>query len=621
MGLGAALKSVLTKFNFQMDGGKLAAINVAAGKTDARFAKAANSAEVLQNRMGSLFKKAAMLGGALLGGLGVKSLTSDFANQAVEADRMSKSLGVSLEFYGGLQHALESVNIPGEETSQVIADISERMFDAAGQSKALQGDFAMIGLTLGKLKEAAKGGPEAQIYALADAMQQAGPGAERTFVAMSGLGDVGKRLLPLLDQGSAGLKKYIKEAKQLGVILDKDAIKQAKIFNKRMVVMKARIRGARNAIAMRLLPAVNDMVAGFSTWIASTENQTKLLYALGVAAGVAAIAIASMLAPRILAGFKVFVGQLRKILTLLKGINLQMVLMSAKILAVVAAAAFLGLVIEDLVAFVRGDKSVTEQLFGRSQVIIDGLLSIRDTFMEMLDSLGESFGTLWGSIVELADAFGIKLTSFKALLVTIGKIIFMAVVAALIVVGNVLTGILWGVGKIIEAVNFLVRLLVDGLLGAINAVKWAWTDLGEEISALMQRIEDAVFVTAHRTSAFFQRAADLATAAWRKFSSFLDRVKNKAVSIAGRLKNIALRRTETLEFVPPTGGPTASPAGGKGNTVTATTNVGGIVINGAGKNPKEIGKEVVTQLQGTITGTYRDLVPDTAGSAGESVFD
>jgi hypothetical protein len=609
MGLGAALKAVVTRFNFQMEGNKLAAINVAASKTGARFGKAATQAEILQDRLDKVFRTAKMLAGGLLAGLGLKALTVDFANSAIESDRMSKSLGVSLEFFGGLQHALESFNIPGEETSQVIADISERMFDASAGSKALRDDFALIGLTQEKLKEAAKEGPEAQIFALADAMQKAGPSAERTFVAMSGLGDVGKRLLPLLEQGSAGLKKYITEAKQLGVVLDKNAIKQAKIFNKRMVVMKARIRGARNAIAMRLLPAVNDMVGGFSTWIASTENQTKLLWGLAAAAGVAAVAIASMIAPRIIAGFKVFAGQLAKILKLLRAINVQMILMSIKILAVVAAAAFLGLVIEDLIAFVRGDQSVTEQLFGRSQVVIDGLMNIRDTFVEVIDMLRESFGNLWASVVMLAGAFGIKLTTVRALLIGIAKIIFMLVAAALIVVGNILTGIIWIIAQIIDAFAQLARFIVEVLISAMNGLKRAWEDLKEEIVGFFKSIEDAAFVTAARISAFFSRAAEIAKSAWRGVASFLDKVKDKAKGLTGKIKEkLGITKFGVVTDLP---APRPGPGGKPGTTVTGNVvNAPITVVAAPGQSEEKVGKVVKSELQGTINSAFRDMVPD-----------
>ena len=451
MALGSALKSVLTKFIFQMDGNKLAAVNVAAARTDARFAKAASSAEILQERLGRVFGAAKMLAGGLLAGIGIKALTVDFAQNAVEADRMSKSLGVSLEFFSSLKHALSTIGIQGDETSQVIADISERMFDASEGSKALRDDFALIGLTQEKLKAVAKEGPEAQFFALADALKKTGPGAQRTFVAMSGLGDVGKRLLPLLELGSEGIKKLFADAKRLGVVLDQNAVKQAKIFNARMLEMKARVRGARNAIAMRLLPAINDVVSAMSVWITEGNGATVMLYALAVAAGVAAVALAGMFGPRIVQGFKAVGMFLGRMLTALRAITAQAALARLKLLAMVAGLVLIGLVIEDLLYFVRGDKSVTEQVFGRSQGVIDGLLQIRDTFMDMVGQLGESFGKLWASIVMLAGAFGIKLTTFKALLKAIAKVIFGFVVAALIVVGNVLTGILWVVGKIIKA--------------------------------------------------------------------------------------------------------------------------------------------------------------------------
>lgn len=619
MGLGAALKSVLTRFNFQMDGGKLVAINAAASKTDARFAKAAGSAALLQQRLGSLFKKAALLGGALLGGLGIKSVTTDVAAAALEIDRMSDALGVSTDFFQELQFALDTQTTGGQKAAQVIADVSERLFDAAGGSKALRDDFALLGLTQAKMKQAAKEGPEAQFNLLADAMERAGPGAERTFVAMSGLSDTGKDLIPLLKQGSKGFRKIAADAHRYGVVLDKDAIKQGKILAERMIIMRARIRGARNAIAMRLMPAVNDMVAGFSAWIASTENQTKLLIGLATAAGIAAIAIASMLAPRILAAVKVFGGQLSKILKLLRGINIQMALASIKILAVVAAAAFLGLVVDDLIGFVRGDKSVTEQLFGRSQVIIDGLLSIRDTFMDMLDALGESFGKLWGSIVDLAGAFGIELTTFKALLIGIGKIILGFVVVAIIAVGNAFTAVLWVIGKIIELINFLVRVLVDSLLAVVNEMKEAWEDLGDAVVGVVTRIEDAAFTTAVRIAAFFRRAAKLAGETWDSFYNWWADKAQRVANFATRGKNWLLGRDTGVASGLPSlpgaagaGGPKGGPNGTKpGATVTQTTTVGEIIVHAApGQDEKKVGEAVKTELQNFVNTAFKDMVPD-----------
>lgn len=619
MAVGSALKSVLTKFIFQMDGGKLAAVNIAAGRTQDKFAKAAGQAEFLQNKINSVMGRAKLLAGTLLGGLGLKSVTVDVANTALEVDRMSKALGVTTDFYQGLQFAIDTTTNSGEQASQVIADISERMFDASEGSKALADDFKLLGFSRKKLKALAAEGPEAQILAMADAVKAAGPSAKRTFTVMSGLSDTGMRLIPMLAQGSEGLKKMMVDAKRLGVVLDKDAIKQAKVFSQRMILMKARLKGVRNQIGMRLLPTVNDMVAAFSAWISEGDNVNKMLYAMAVAAGVAGVALASMMAPRVIASFKLFAKQLAGILKLLKGITLQAALAKIKLMALVAGLIFVGLVIEDLVNFVRGDKSVTEQLFGRSEVIIDGLLSIRDTFMEMLDELESSFAMLWASIVALAGAFGIKLTTFKALIKTIGKLIFMFVVAAIIAMGNALSGVLWVLGKIIEAVAWLIRLLVDGMLDAVNGIKRAWVDLVEEMESLFIRIQDAAFSVANSIGAFFRAAARGATKAWSKFSNFLDRIKNKAASLATRGKNIILRRTEEIDFDQPR--PPGGPPGARPSTTSNTTNnVGGIVVNAApGQNPKEIAAEVQRRL---INTTYRDLVPDTgAGGAGPTVFD
>ncbi len=610
MSFGSALKAIATRFTFTMDGGKLAAINTAAAKTTANFGGAAKKASGLQDQLDGLFGKVKMLAGALVGGLGIKSVTVDFADWAEESGRTAESLGTSVEFLTGMQHALETVGIAGDETNQVIADISERMFDASEGSKALRDDFGLIGITGEQLKKAAKEGPEAQIMLLADAFKEAGAGAKATFVAMSGIeGTMGRKMLPLLQQGSAGLKKLFKDAERLGVVLDKKAVAEAKRFNKQMRMLKARSRGARNAIAMKLLPAVNDMIAAFGVWVGEGNNATKMLWLMAAAATAAGIAIAAMVAPRILAMFRAFQFRLGRILLLLKSITLQAALARLKLMAMVAGIIFIALVIEDLLNFVRGDKSVTEQLFGRSQVVIDGLLMIRDTFMDMLTQLEGSWTELWGAIGKLAAVFGIKLESFADLLRIIGKILFMFVVAALIVVGNILTGILWIVGKIIQAIAWLTRKIAEGLTTALKEVKNAFLDFGDTIAGVFIAIGKAAKWVGEKIGWFFSKAADLAKKAWSGLINFLKRQINRLLKLVRMAKEALGFGKTTIGGLAPTPNATATPGGGKGGTTNNVANVGEVTVVAApGQNPREVATEVRKQVFKEMNSAWRDIV-------------
>ncbi len=614
MSLGKALKSVFTEFTFGIDQGKLSAVNRTTGQAVTNLSVSARLAAKLEQRVGGFLSTMARGAAVLAAGFGIKSVTSDVANATLEIDRMSKALGVSTDFFQELQFALDTETAGGQKAAQVLADVSERLFDAAGGSKALRDDFALLGLTQAKMKLAAQEGPEAQFNLLADAMERAGPGAERTFVAMSGLSDTGKDLIPLLQKGSKGFKKIAAEAHRYGVVLDKEAIAQGKMFAERMIVMKARIRGVRNAIANRLIPALNIAIDRFVKWTKKGNGVTVMLTALAAIATVTSVILAAMLRTFILAQWGKFVLILKAAVKWFRALNVQMIIAQLKIAAIAGAVILLAAIIEDLVFFAQGERSLIGRIFGQDEQLLFALRTIEQAFRTIIGELSTAFGELWGSIVMLAGAFNIELTTIGAALKTVGKILFKVVLFALLAIAGVFTIIIRAVSFVISLVARLAAVLVGGVGVAVAELGVFFSNFGESVGDIFDNIELAGLTVANALKVAFEASARFATKAWGKFKTFLGTIKDVVVSLGGRAKNFLLRRTEGV-----TGGLTTSPGAGVPRapaaapvTVNANTTVNANGLDEAAATRVAEAAAAATMRE-TVNGLVRDLSPPSVG--------
>ena len=104
--------------------------------------------------------------------------------------------------------------------------LSRNASAAAGGSKEAAEGFQRLGVKLkdadGKLRS-----PAELIYDVADGLQRLPDGTEKAALAMKLFGRGGAELVPVLNGGRGGLRALGVEARELGVVLSKDAIAAA----------------------------------------------------------------------------------------------------------------------------------------------------------------------------------------------------------------------------------------------------------------------------------------------------------------------------------------------------------------------------------------------------------
>ena len=178
-----------------------------------------DEAKNLASEIGAPFM---MLAGSV--GFSLQSAVTDFSQTGDALDKMSARLGISAEQLQEWSYAATHAGAAPEDLEDALKDLSEKIAEvAAGDT----GDAAQLFEALGiSVKDATgKIRPSADIFReVADAIQRNENPAIRTKMAMVLMGDSGRKLIPMLSSGSAGLEQMGQQAHELGLVMSQDAI-------------------------------------------------------------------------------------------------------------------------------------------------------------------------------------------------------------------------------------------------------------------------------------------------------------------------------------------------------------------------------------------------------------
>lgn len=188
---------------------------------------------------GGLF---AGIGGALKGGLaglgiglGIGGLTAIWGSLGERIDRAgakARAFGLETQSYTGLQHAAKMSNLSIEQ----------------------------LDTSLGFFRRQVEGPLDTALFNLADRIQGTADPGERARLAVEAFGRAGIGMLPMLEEGSAGVKKLQAEAVALGVAFDD--VEASKLESANDAI--DRIVSAAQGLAGRVLVAVAPIVEFWS---------------------------------------------------------------------------------------------------------------------------------------------------------------------------------------------------------------------------------------------------------------------------------------------------------------------------------------------------------------------
>lgn len=239
----------------------------------------------IEKAMGSAMKTVGAFGkglaGGIFGGLAIGGLdaiigrvgevTKGIANIGSEAKRA----GVSTQAFQELSHVANQARIPVDALTDGFKELNLRAdeFIYTGKGSAAEA-FQRLGYTATDLKRKLED-PSALLVEIIDRLEQFDKAAQIRIADELFGGTGGERFVELLSQGAAGIKATIKEAHDLGLVLNDDVIKRADEIDRKFSKITATVGTGLKAAVVDLVGAMDDWLDRFNRIEEQTTRNVK----------------------------------------------------------------------------------------------------------------------------------------------------------------------------------------------------------------------------------------------------------------------------------------------------------------------------------------------------------
>lgn len=180
----------------------------------------------------------------------------------------SQRLGIGAENLQKFEFAAKAAGVESETFVRSLSLLSRRLFAAQNGSKEAAKAFAAVGIKdVRGIKDTGD-----LLLIIADRFKSLPDDAHKTGLAMTLFGRAGSRVIPFLNEGSEGIKKFGDLLQALGGVMDKDAIKKAHELEVQFIVLKALWSGIERAVGSQLIPRILEIVSKFINWIKANKE-------------------------------------------------------------------------------------------------------------------------------------------------------------------------------------------------------------------------------------------------------------------------------------------------------------------------------------------------------------
>lgn len=350
--------------------------------------------------MGGLAAAAAaavvVIGGALAATL--HRAIDDVVELGVETARTSEALGMSAEAVQEWGFAASRAGGGVDEIVDAMSTLQERARDAVLDPASDPAEqLRLLGVSArgagGELKSA-----EQLMLEVSDGFAGMSNQTDRVGAAMTLFGDVGRNLLPVLQQGSAGINEMRERARELGGVMSSSMVAEAEAAQRSMAEFDFVMRGIKITIVREVLPAFTLMVVGaanlfasFSRLASGTNIVKNTLILLGVVGG-----------------------------AILTGLAIKTVIAFAPFFAAAAIVGVVVLLFDDLKTFVEGGDSAVGRLLdsifglGTAETVVENIRVGFEQWLYGLEALWAWFASFGPQVSASFDGWLDGLALIKA---------------------------------------------------------------------------------------------------------------------------------------------------------------------------------------------------------------
>lgn len=576
-----------------------------------------------------------------LAGLASGELVQQFADDITQVDKLSKSLGMSVEQLSAWRTAAEMAGVEADEVGEIFADFNDWMVDAKfNEGGAMYTDFIEKGLlpavtdANGEMKKT-----EDYILEFADALHKMDPAQASGIARQIGLSDL--QTASWIQQGGDAIRRQLELAKEIGTYTQEDA-QAASEFTMSIKILTHSVRMMLLPVFRALVPILTNVSKLFTEASKHATALIPVLSGIGIAVGV-----------RMAGGF----------LAVAKSIKTAALAAKAFIFspwgAVLMALLAIGLVLEDFLVWLDGGESAWgeyyEKIFGSTENAKKIISNFVDTVTNEVEFLSNFIKEHWDFI-----KWGAGLIAGSSIVINI----FRAISKAIKAIGETkafqvlskgivrLIGFLFRFRQTLTIVSVAMRLLgasmgplglaltiiiplviehwdelkeyfsnfADGISAISDQLGVIWNILGEIVNSVCNSISEAITAAGDTINTIFTAIGNTITqignviqiifnAMANAFNTFVSAVSSGASTIIGWITNILNKLAELAsnsllgKVLGSVGGSiSAFIGGGSGSTDNSSTTIN--VTNYGVKGASDI----------DANGWIPKLVPESAGA-------
>lgn len=236
--------------------------------------------------------------------LAVGKSTADYAGDMYD---MARGAGIGVEAFQKLAYAGRMSGVETEKLSASLVKFDRMVAEAAGGNKTYMQTFEDLGI---KIKDSAGNlrQPNEIFEDVADIFHNTEDGIGKTALAVELFGKSGADLIPMLNDGKAGLKAFYAEAERLGLVLSDETTAKGDAFSDQLENIGEQVKGVKLQLGAALIPAlsaaaekISKVIDKITRWV---QENPELVATIGNIAmttgkwiailGTAAIAIGSV---------------------------------------------------------------------------------------------------------------------------------------------------------------------------------------------------------------------------------------------------------------------------------------------------------------------------------------
>lgn len=509
---------------------------------------------VIDNVRGGLSNLMSGVVAPALAGLASGQFVQQFADEITQVDRLSESLGVSVENLSAWRTAAEMAGVEADEVGEIFADFNDWMVDAKfNEGGAMYTDFIEKGLlpavtdANGEMKKT-----EDYILEFADALHKMDPAQASGIARQIGLSDL--RTATWIQQGGDAIRKQLELAKEIGTYTKEDAA-AAKEFTMSMTVLTHSLKMAALPIFRAIVPILTNVAKGFRELIKQVEpaiNQFgQIINTVFMQLSNIVAQTLGILSKHITALIPLFAGiasmKLAGVFLGIAGAIQRVVTVSRAFIfspwgAVLTALLAIGAVVEEFIKWLNGGESALsgffEKIFGSTDNAKAILNDIYNGFIEIVNNFQDAFSELIPHFEELGQA---TVNLFNAIVGSEGFALF---VDALIAV----------IGFIVSAITTLIQFLMDNssiitdiigtVIDVIISIVDVVTSVVETINSAINSLIEIFTTMGNIIEQVGNTVQSIFNAMASAFNSFVGAVSSGASTVIGWINNILNKLAE-----------------------------------------------------------------------------